>query len=65
MEENNKTIISVTNTDGNKLTFEILKESSIYEYTDAFKLILKWLTFGDSLINEYIKEEDEDIDEGN
>lgn len=44
--------ITVVDSEGNKLTLTICWDADIYEWQDKFKVILKWLTFGDELIND-------------
>jgi hypothetical protein len=44
--------ITVIDSEGDKLTLTICWDADIYEWQDKFKVILKWLTFGDELIND-------------
>jgi len=56
--DQNKTTISVTSQDERKLVLTFLASASIYEYIDEFKVILKWLTFPDELIEKALPDED-------
>jgi hypothetical protein len=44
--------ITVIDSEGDKLTLTICWDADIYEWQDKFKVILKWLTFGDELVND-------------
>lgn len=50
--------IEITKPTEEKLTLDIWEDSSIDEFADNFKTILKWLTFHENIINTVFKNED-------
>jgi len=50
--------IIVTDGEGKKITLELHWDADIYEWQETFKVILKWLTFGDELINDIFCDDD-------
>jgi hypothetical protein len=51
--------ITVVDSDGQELSLTLHWDADIYEWIEAFKVILKWLTFGDELIKEALSPEEE------
>lgn len=51
--------ITVRNSEGETITLRILWDADIFEWIENFKVILKWLTFGDGLIKDVFPKEEE------
>ena len=58
MENENNPIKIIVEDNGKKLELETLWDSDIDDWEKVFRVILKWLTFGDSLVNEFFGRDD-------
>jgi len=58
--ENKPHEITVTNGEGEKLTITMHWDSDIWAWAKTFKAILFWLTFSSGLINDIIKDDEEE-----
>ena len=50
--------VTITNSDGDKLSLTIHWDANIYEWQDAFKVILKWLTFHEDQVHDIFCDDD-------
>ena len=58
MENENNPIKIIVEDNGKKLELETLWDSDIDDWEKVFRVIFKWLTFGDSLVNEFFGRDD-------
>ena len=66
MEEFNKPHkITVVDSDGREMSLTLHWDSDIWEWIEAFRVILKWVTFGDELIKEVLPTEDDLLETSN
>ena len=59
MEENKPHKITVINSDGNEMSLTLHWDADITEWMDAFRVILKWTTFQEDTIREFLPTEDD------
>jgi len=59
MENEPHKIIVIDGYDGNKIELSLHKDANINEWINNFKVILKWITFSDEMINKIFKEDEE------
>lgn len=57
--ENEYQEITVKNTDGETITLKIKWDADIYEWIENIKVILRWLTFSEKLIEKTFPKEEE------
>lgn len=57
--ENNYHEITIKNAHGGTMTLRLFWDADIHEWIRNFRIVLKWLTFDDKLVEETFPEEEE------